>query len=446
MAPPGAESKTLRDLFGEDLDEEVDYESDSQFVGPNGSPLTTITGEDDESRAPSSVTEHGAADTLTALRNSPDVTSKAEIITNPLDEQQQQQVDPEDRIKQRSETLAHLAEQRDYVFHAPSDEERLRGVTGRSLSGWFPGPEATTPSEVAERTALRARLLQPTFMSVNRYRTRLERQARGAPVAAINGVPILIAQGENDCEEDNEFIRWVHRARRLSSMMALRASANAADVRLERKLRFEYAKLKAKGRLRSQTVRYAPLQQHESAAATSVATNSRRDLHVSSSIPATIGGKRQGSPADPERDVQKRQRRRGSPAEEAPQTPTSYTPRGTRATSPDTGFDRGVDVFVEVSPHGTERSPDHRATPAEAGVSAQEHADLVLEMNRLRESLAQTQSTLDAVQTRLQVLEQHQPRLEGQLDVLIRMMHPAAPSPFSARAPPHPRDSGHDRA
>ena len=53
MAPPGAESQTLRDLFGEDLDEEVYYESDSQFVGPNGPPLTTITGEDDESRAPS---------------------------------------------------------------------------------------------------------------------------------------------------------------------------------------------------------------------------------------------------------------------------------------------------------------------------------------------------------------------------------------------------------
>ena len=105
MAPPGAESKTLRDLFGEDLDEEVDYESDSQFVGPNGSPLTTITGEDDESRAPSSATEHGAADTLTALRNSPDVTSKAEIITNPLDEQQQQQVAREDRIKTKVRDL-----------------------------------------------------------------------------------------------------------------------------------------------------------------------------------------------------------------------------------------------------------------------------------------------------------------------------------------------------
>ena len=60
MAPPGTESQTLRDLFGEDLDEEDDYESDSQFFGPNGSPLTT-TGEDDDSRAPSSVTEHGAA-------------------------------------------------------------------------------------------------------------------------------------------------------------------------------------------------------------------------------------------------------------------------------------------------------------------------------------------------------------------------------------------------
>ena len=68
MAPPDTESKSLRDLFGEDFDNEVDYESDSQFLGPNGSPLATITGEDDSSLAPSSVLERGAADTLTALR------------------------------------------------------------------------------------------------------------------------------------------------------------------------------------------------------------------------------------------------------------------------------------------------------------------------------------------------------------------------------------------
>ena len=84
---------------------------------------------------------------------------------------------------------------------------------------------------------------------------------------------------------------------------------------------------------------------------------------------------------------------------------TSYTPQGTHDTSPDTGFERGVDVSREFSPHKNERSPARRATPAEAGVSAQAHADLVLEVNRLRESLDQTQSMFDVVQTRLQVLE-----------------------------------------
>ena len=147
MAPPGAESQTLRDLFGEDLNEEVDYESDSHFAGPNGSFLTTITGEEDDSRAPSSFLQRGAADTLTALRTSPDLTSTAEVTTNPLDVQQQQQVDREERAKRRSEILVHLAEQGDYVFHAPSDEERLRESGGRSLSGWFAGPEVTTPSK-----------------------------------------------------------------------------------------------------------------------------------------------------------------------------------------------------------------------------------------------------------------------------------------------------------
>ena len=87
MAPPSAELQTLRDLFKEDL---VDHESDSQFVGTSGSPLTTITDADDDSRAFSSFLEPGAADTLTALRTLPELTSTAEVITNPLDEQQKQ--------------------------------------------------------------------------------------------------------------------------------------------------------------------------------------------------------------------------------------------------------------------------------------------------------------------------------------------------------------------
>ena len=78
---------------------------------------------------------------------------------------------------------------------APSVEEYLKEAAGRSLSGWFIGPEATTPSDIAAQTAF------------NFFKSLLDRQARGAPVAALKGVPILLATGENECEEDNEFIR-----------------------------------------------------------------------------------------------------------------------------------------------------------------------------------------------------------------------------------------------
>ena len=117
----------------------------------------------------------------------------------------------------------------------------------------------------------------------------------------------------------------------------------------------------------------------------------------------------------------------GSFAGEVSQTLTSYTTQDTHATELDTDFDCGDGASVEASLHETECSLAHRTTPAEVNVSSQAHADLVLEACRIRESLTQTQSELEAVQTRLQVLEAQQPRLEGQLDVLIRMMHPAAP-------------------
>ena len=107
----------------------MDYKSDTEFVCPNGSLLATITGEDYNSRAPSPFLERGAADTLTALRTSPDIASTAEVNTTPLDEQQQQLAPSEERAKRRSETG-----QRGYVSRAPSDEERLKEAGGRSLS------------------------------------------------------------------------------------------------------------------------------------------------------------------------------------------------------------------------------------------------------------------------------------------------------------------------
>ena len=50
LSSHGDESKTLRDLLEKDIDEEVDFVSDTDFFGPNGSPFVTITGENDTRR------------------------------------------------------------------------------------------------------------------------------------------------------------------------------------------------------------------------------------------------------------------------------------------------------------------------------------------------------------------------------------------------------------
>ena len=53
------------------------YESESDFMGLDGSSLTIITGKDDTCRAPSPFLKRADADTLTELLTSPDVTPSA---------------------------------------------------------------------------------------------------------------------------------------------------------------------------------------------------------------------------------------------------------------------------------------------------------------------------------------------------------------------------------
>uniref|UniRef100_M4BJ96 Uncharacterized protein n=1 Tax=Hyaloperonospora arabidopsidis (strain Emoy2) TaxID=559515 RepID=M4BJ96_HYAAE len=217
------------------------------------------------------------------------------IVTNPLDEQQELSVQREESARRHAQMVTTLRNQRDYVFTPPSVEESLRQKTGQSLATWTIGPVAASLEEAASGQALRERYLEPSLTTQSQYKARLELQARGAPVTPIKSVPILLSAGEIKDEEDNDCIRWVHRTRRLSSMYALRASVSVADVCLERKLRYDYAKLKARGQLRNRT-RYAPANTVAAGAGQTVSTNPQ--THT------TSGGKRPRSRDDPGHDVQ----------------------------------------------------------------------------------------------------------------------------------------------
>ena len=174
----------------------MDYESKTDFMGPNGSSLITITGEDDTSRAPSPFPERGVADTITAFRFSSDVTSTAEINTNPLDEQQKQIVVQEESATRRLENMDQVASKKNYVFRAPSVKERLKEAVRRSLSGWVIGPGTTR-----QKISLRKRPFAKLF-AAERYDTELlqgmpyELSTRCTSPNTERGLPSILLQAK----------------------------------------------------------------------------------------------------------------------------------------------------------------------------------------------------------------------------------------------------------
>uniref|UniRef100_A0AAV1VAL6 Uncharacterized protein n=1 Tax=Peronospora matthiolae TaxID=2874970 RepID=A0AAV1VAL6_9STRA len=322
---------------------------------------------------------------------------------------------------------ATLECQRDYVFTLPCVEERLRQAAGRTLVTWIIGHRPKAPKEVVSCQALRERYLEPHLTTQSQYKTCLDMQARDAPVPPIKCIPILLFAGETVSEEDDAFDRWVHHIRRLSNMFVLRASVNVTDVRLERKLRYDYAKLKARDQLRKRT-RYA--------SATTVAASAGQSVTNNPPTHSTSGGKRPRSRYDHDHDTQKHPKHKGSLAEGVSQTSMSFQTQGTLATLPDTGIGPDDDVVSVVFRHETDDTHAHRAKSVAAGVPVEAHEKLALEVKGLQETLGKTQYMLDAMQSRLQAMEQAQTRSEDQLCLLIRLQQSGAMPLSSAQAPP----------
>jgi hypothetical protein len=264
-------------------------------------------------------------------------------------------------------------------------------------------------------------------------------------------------------------------------------------VRLERKLRFDFAKLKAKSKLptccRSH---YAPLSLHLGEAPAATASDPRLSPARDPPAPRPSGGKREatdsaaaGSWSGTDRADQKRPRRLGNPAEGVPQTPTSSQREGTHATVPSTGGGPGVDDALEYVPHESGDSPARRATPAVADSALVEEVDyLSRQLDQVRDSVSSMRPELarqrymldqaersyhsvfdevDDLRSRvewvedpqssaqrlatleegLRTLGQGMARLEGQLEVLLRFQQqPPVAQPLAAPAPPNPPAPG----
>ncbi|EGZ24337.1 hypothetical protein PHYSODRAFT_393444, partial [Phytophthora sojae] len=270
---------------------------------------------------------------------------------------------------------------------------------------------------------------------------------------------------------DAQFESWAEHSRKLSSMEALRVSFSEVDVRIERKLRVDFAKVRAKRSVvaiaQSQTqfsaARFAPSSTPAAPSrerVSAVAQGQPRSNVADPAAPQLIAGKRgtAGVPALSPRGAgdqadQKRPRRLSNLGGWAPQTPMSSRREGTLAISPDTGFDPGTAPSPGGAPHGNADSHAHRAEPVEDAstrlATSDELHETQQQAGRLRDHvhdidarLARCATGLDrlaervewlgvprAVWDRLGTLEDDFAVLQGQLDLLARMQAPPAALP-----------------
>ncbi|KAG4039893.1 hypothetical protein PC123_g24559 [Phytophthora cactorum] len=287
-----------------------------------------------------------------ALRDAPPLTSRYEkdrrdpyVITNDLDKAQSRQLSTEPSSQRSNRPVARpltLPSRRDYGFQPLDPAETARRAAQQLLDTYVCGPSAATADQQVRRHTLRERFLTQQLTTPQEYREPLQQQLHGQPVPAMRTVPVVVRPGEATTAYEAQFLNWVERARRLPSYEALRASFSETDIRLERRLRLDIAKLKARRQLPGPRPQHheappppAPAARtaahvHEPAApATGQSLSSAADL----SSPRSSGRKR-SAPGDAvarrdgalATDVpgHKRQRRLGNPAGGEPQTPMSF--------------------------------------------------------------------------------------------------------------------------
>ncbi|KAG3148318.1 hypothetical protein PI124_g10112 [Phytophthora idaei] len=230
-------------------------------------------------------------------------------IANALDEAQNRQLSTEPSSQRSNRPVARtltLPSRHDYGFQPLDPAETARCAAQQLLDTYVCGPSAATADQQVRRHTLRERFLTQQVTTPQEYRERLQQQLHGQPVPAMRTVPVVVRPGEATTAYEAQFQNWVERARRLPTYEALRASFFETDIRLERRLRLDFAKLKARRQLPGPRPQHheappppAPAAStaahvHEPAApATGQSLSSAADL----SSPRSSGGKR-SAPGD----------------------------------------------------------------------------------------------------------------------------------------------------
>ncbi|CAH0491579.1 unnamed protein product [Peronospora farinosa] len=151
------------------------------------------------------------------MRSTPGDTPPS-LITNPLDEQQKQQLQATASSAYQAKAMAKHKRHLDYVFDPRYGKERLKEATAICWTHRNIGPEAKTLEDLAARVALRQRYLDPVRTTPIQCKERLDWQTRGASISPIEGVPFLLFECETEDEDNSAFVQWSHFVRRLTSI------------------------------------------------------------------------------------------------------------------------------------------------------------------------------------------------------------------------------------